>query len=98
MDYSIYFTISLTLFRIDLFGATHGWGGGGLGGGAKGPSPLSKICHTYPTIMKLGTLISCLRKIKKICKKYRYRLNFDALFVILLTFLSLEKIFTILMI
>ena len=69
-----------------------------MGGGAKRPSSLSKICHTYPTIMKLGTLISYLRKIKKICKKYRYRLNFDVLFVILLTYLSLEKNFTILMI
>ena len=31
-----------------LFGATHGWGGG-----AK-RTPLPKICHTYPTMMKLG--------------------------------------------
>ena len=31
-----------------LFGAAHRWGG------QKGP-PLSKICHTYPTMMKLGS-------------------------------------------
>ena len=35
----------------------------GLGGGAKRPS-LSKICHTYPTMMKLGTVIA-LKKIQK---------------------------------
>ena len=32
-----------------LFGAAHGWGGG-----PKRP-PLPKICHTYPTVMKLGS-------------------------------------------
>ena len=40
-----------------------GWGGGG---GKK--APFSKICHTYPTLMKLGTVIPYLRKIKKIHK------------------------------
>ena len=44
------------------FGAAHGLGGGGRG--AKRP-PLSKICHTYPTVMKLGTLILYLNKIQK---------------------------------
>ena len=39
-------SILLTLFRMDLFGALHGWGGK--------KAPLPKICHTYPTIMKLG--------------------------------------------
>ena len=29
-----------------LFGAAHGWGGK--------KAPLPKICHTYPTMMKLG--------------------------------------------
>ena len=42
-----------------VFGAAHGWGE------AKRPS-LPKICHTYPTMMKLGTVIPCLKKIKKI--------------------------------
>ena len=41
-----------------IFGAAHGWGG------QKGP--LSKICDTYPTIMKLGTVIPYLEKIQKI--------------------------------
>ena len=38
-----------------------------MGGGAK-RAPLPKICHTYPTMMKLGTVIPYLKKIKK--KKY----------------------------
>ena len=51
----------LTLFRMGLFGAGHG------SGGVKSPPP-SEICHAYPTIMKLGTLISYLKKIQKIYK------------------------------
>ena len=35
--------------------------------GAKRP-PLSKFCHKYPTIMKLGTLIFYLKKIQNIYK------------------------------
>ena len=38
-----------------------------MGGGFLGP-PLSKICHRYPTIMKLGTVIPNLRKIQKMYK------------------------------
>ena len=34
-------------------------------GRAKYPPP-SKICHTYPTMMKLGTVIPYLKKIQKI--------------------------------
>ena len=32
---------------------------GGVGGGGKGGrgSPLPKICHTYPTMIKLGTVM-----------------------------------------
>ena len=41
----------LTQLRMGIFGAAHGWGGGG--GGKKVPLP--KICHTYPTLMKLGS-------------------------------------------
>ena len=37
---------------------------GGEGGGQK--SPLSKICHTYATIMKLGIVILYLKKIQNI--------------------------------
>ena len=32
--------------------------------GVKTP-PLPKICHTYPTIMKLGTVMRYLKKIQK---------------------------------
>ena len=42
-----------------IFGAAHGWGG------AK-RSPLLKLCHTYRTMMKLGTVIPYLKKIQKI--------------------------------
>ena len=30
--------------------------------------PLLKICHRYPTMMKLGAVIPYLKKIQKICK------------------------------
>ena len=43
--------------------AVHGWGGGGVW--QKAPS-LPKICHTFPTKMKLGTVISYLKKTQKI--------------------------------
>ena len=36
-------------------------------GGAKMPT-LPKICHTYPTMMKFGTVIPHLKKIQKIYK------------------------------
>ena len=51
---------SLTLFRMGFFGAAHG-----CGRGQKGP-PLPKIYHTYPTMMKLGTVMPYLRKIQNI--------------------------------
>ena len=35
------------------FGAAHGWG-------------IPKICHTYPTMMKLGTVIPYPKKSQKI--------------------------------
>ena len=43
-----------------IFGADHGWGGGGK------KSPLPEILHTYPTTKKLGTVIPYLKKIQKI--------------------------------
>ena len=46
-------------------GGGGGAGGGGGGGGAKSP-PLPKICHKYPTKMKLGTIIPYLKKTPKI--------------------------------
>ena len=51
--------LDFILFRIDFFGAAHGWGE------AKNV-PLPKICHTYPSMMKLGTVVSYLRNIQKI--------------------------------
>lgn len=51
---------------MDLFGVTHKWivgmGGGGAGG-FLGPQP--KICYTYPAMLKPGTLIPHLKKVKK---------------------------------
>ena len=46
----------LTLFRMSLFGAAHGWG-------AKSPHLLPKICHAYPAVMQLSTGIPYLKKI-----------------------------------
>ena len=46
------------------FGSAHGGGGGGK------KAPLPKICHTCPTMMKLGKVIPYLKKIQKICEKY----------------------------
>ena len=36
----------------------------GRGGGKKAPLP--KTCHTYPTMMKLGTVIHYLEKIQSL--------------------------------
>ena len=52
------YNFPLILFRMGFFGAAHGWG-------AKRPA-LYKICHTYPTMMKLGTVIPYPKKIQKI--------------------------------
>ena len=49
------------LFRMGFFGAAHGWGAV--------KAPLPKICHTYPTVMKLGTVIPYPKKIQKKKKK-----------------------------
>ena len=45
-------------------------GGGGL-------SPLPEICHSYPAMMKLGTVIPYLRKIQKIYKSRDTSLEFS---------------------
>ena len=52
---------TLTIFMMGIFGAAHGWGR------AKRP-PLPEICHTYPAMMKRGTVIPYLKKIQKIYK------------------------------
>ena len=70
----------LTLFRMSFFGAAHRWGA-------------TKICHTYPPMMRIGTFIPYLKKNplssadisifllenSKFCyiKKYRYRFHLD---------------------
>ena len=46
------------------FSGTAHRGRGGGGGAVKGLS-LPKICHTYPTIMKLGTIIPYQKKVQK---------------------------------
>ena len=46
-----------------IFGAAHGWGGGGRGGKK---APLPKICRIYPTMIKLGTVIPYLKNIQKL--------------------------------
>ena len=48
----IVLTVTLTLLRMGFFGGCSRMGGGG---GAK-------ICHTYPTMLKLGTVITSLPK------------------------------------
>ena len=74
---------SLTLFRMGLFVATHGWGA---------QPPLHKICHTNPTVMKFGTVIPYPMKIQKIYKSH------DTFILVLLTsafFLRKSAIFVI---
>ena len=58
---------SLTLFRIGYFGSARGWER------TKMTSLLPKICHTYPTTIKLGTVLPYLKKIKKTNGKKRYQ-------------------------
>ena len=53
------FKITLTLFRMGIFGAAHGWG-------VCKKVPFPKICHTYPTMLKLDTVIPYLKKIQKL--------------------------------
>ena len=92
-----------------LFGVAHV-------GGPKRP-PLLKICHTYPIMIKLVTVVPYLKKIPKIyksrdiplssadtsilspeiikssyIKKYRYRMHFDKLPLILLSYFESLRI------
>ena len=53
----------LILFRMGFLRAAQGWREEGAFW-----LPLPKIRHTYPTIMKLGTVIPYLRKIQKMYK------------------------------
>ena len=47
---------NLTLFTMGIFRTAQGWGDS---------LPLPKICHIYPTVMKIGTDISYVIKIHK---------------------------------
>ena len=51
---------------MSLLGAAHKGVGGGGGGGGGQKTP--KVCHTYPTMMKLATVTPYLKKIQKIYK------------------------------
>ena len=62
------FSTILTLFRMRLFGAAHGW--------RHKKAPLPKICHTYPAMMKLGTVIPYLKKTQKIYESRDILLEF----------------------
>ena len=48
---------------MDLYSATHGWGE------PKGPVFL-KLCHTYPAMMQLDTVIPYLKKIQKVYESH----------------------------
>ena len=48
-----------------LFGAAHRWGEGGGPKTPPPPPPLPKTSHSYPTMMKLGTVKPYLKKPKK---------------------------------
>ena len=62
----IVLTVTLTLLRMGFFGGCSRMGGGGGGGRVCKKVPLPKICHTYPIMMKLDTVIPYLKKIQKI--------------------------------
>ena len=62
---------------MDLFRAAHKWGGG-----QKGPSIPTNICHTYPRMIKLCTVIPYLKKIPKICKLRDTPLEFAVISII----------------
>ena len=61
---------TLTQFTTCLFRATHGWGRVGT------KARLPKICHTFPTMMKLGTVKPYVRKIQKIYNSHDTPLSF----------------------
>ena len=52
---------------MDLFVVAHGWGEG-LRDVKRKILLRERICRTYPTMMKLGTVILYLQKIQKIYK------------------------------
>ena len=63
MDHLVWSWLFINQIRNWLFWGSSRIGGGG--GGGKKPSPIPKICHSYPTLMKLGTVITYPKKIQK---------------------------------
>ena len=62
--------LTLTVFRVSLFRAVHRWGW------RQKDLPLLKICHIYPTIMKLATFIPYLYTIQKNINHVTHLLGF----------------------
>ena len=58
----------LTLFGMGFLGATKEWG--------DKKASLPKICHTYPTMIKLRIFIPYLKKIQKLYESYDTTLEF----------------------
>ena len=54
---------------MSFFAAAHRWVG-------RGGKPIPKICHTDPTMMKLGTVIPYPKKIQKIYESRNTPLEF----------------------
>ena len=57
---------------MSFFGAAHRWGGGG----GKKPPPPPKTYHTYPTMMKIGTVVPYPKKIQNIYESRDTPLDF----------------------
>ena len=79
MKFSLHkkWTFPLRIFSVNVNKFTGNWcfqldgpfrGYSRIGGSKRHPAP--KICHTYPRIMKLSTIVPCIKKIQKI---YRSR-------------------------
>ena len=65
-----FFDIVLTPFRMGLFGDAYRFRG------AKRPlPPLPRICQTYPRMLKLGTVVSYLKKIEKYINHLAHRMS-----------------------
>ena len=54
---------------MDIFEAAHEKGGGVEAGGGKNP-PLTKTCHTYPAMIKFGTVIQIIYKSRDTSREF----------------------------